>query len=181
MECPVCKTPLARRRLEQVEVDECSKGHGLWFDHGELSTAIDEAEPEARWLDLDVWTDQDSLNVVWSKRKCPKCTKSLALLSYGTTGETIDYCPDEHGIWLDKGEFENIIAAIDKEVYGKSTQAYLEVAVAEAKEIIAGPDGLISEWKDFTSIVKLIQLRILVENPKLTQALVSLQSASPFQ
>ena len=126
MDCPVCGQTLANRIINTIALDECVHGHGLWFDHGELRKAKDEAEPAARWLDLDLWTDKDPLDGTWSTRQCPKCEKNMALISYGTTGETIDICLDEHGIWLDKGEFENIITAIEGEMYRKSAQEYLQ-------------------------------------------------------
>lgn len=34
--CPRCGAPLVARKLDQVEIDECSRGHGIWLDAGEL-------------------------------------------------------------------------------------------------------------------------------------------------
>jgi Zn-finger nucleic acid-binding protein len=37
--CPVCRKAMARVDLPltpPVEIDRCPKGHGLWFDNGEL-------------------------------------------------------------------------------------------------------------------------------------------------
>lgn len=42
--CPICLKKmykiLAGRRGESVVIDRCSKGHGLWFDRGELSEVL---------------------------------------------------------------------------------------------------------------------------------------------
>ena len=37
--CPICNRALDVVRFEQcpdIEMDRCGKGHGIWFDHGEL-------------------------------------------------------------------------------------------------------------------------------------------------
>jgi hypothetical protein len=96
----------------------------------------------------------------------------MVIISYESTGETIDYCKDGHGIWLDKGEFENIIEALEKEIYTKSVPEYLQEAIEEAREVLAGPEGIISEWKDLLTVIGLLRLRVFVDNPGLAQALV---------
>ena len=105
----------------------------------------------------------------------------LGYLLDPSTGETIDYCIERHGIWLDKGEFENILLALESEAYSKPSDEYIHQALEEAKEIVIGPDNFISEWKDFATVAYLLQLRILVENPRLKQTLITLQESSPFK
>ncbi len=39
--------------------------------------------------------------------KCPECNETLVMAD--KQGVEIDYCPKCRGIWLDKGELENII------------------------------------------------------------------------
>lgn len=39
--CPVCKQPMVIEKAE-VEIDRCA-GHGVWFDAGELATALEHA------------------------------------------------------------------------------------------------------------------------------------------
>jgi len=181
MNCPNCGATLTTLPMHGIEVDECPNCHGLWFDPSEFEETIDLAEPAIRWLDFDVWTDADALEVEWSTRVCPICKKGLATISYQSTGETIDYCIDHHGIWLDKGEFENIISALEAEAYSRSADDYVKQTLEEAKEIVTGPDSFVSEWKDFKTVAWLLQLRILIENPRLDQALSALQASSPFK
>jgi Zn-finger nucleic acid-binding protein len=38
--CPRCGAKLRRYKIEAVEVDECPRGHGLWFDKGEMETLV---------------------------------------------------------------------------------------------------------------------------------------------
>ncbi len=40
--CPVCKVPLEAVEYEGVDVDQCSRCHGVWFDEGEIEQALDE-------------------------------------------------------------------------------------------------------------------------------------------
>jgi Zn-finger nucleic acid-binding protein len=181
MICPACGKVLETHIAHSVEVEECLNCGGLWFDKGELRKAKDGAEPNSNWLDFNVWADQDTFQVAWSSRKCPICDKNMAIISYGSTGETIDYCLDGHGIWLDKGEFENIIAALENEINTMTVQDYIEASVEEAREIVTGTEGLISEWKDILTVTRLLQYRVLVENTAVAEALVALQSTSPLR
>ena len=41
--------------------------------------------------------------------KCPVC-KDVTLLMSEKQGVEIDYCPECRGIWLDRGELENLIS-----------------------------------------------------------------------
>ena len=40
--------------------------------------------------------------------KCPKC-KNVDLLLVDRNDVEIDYCPNCHGVWLDKGELDKVI------------------------------------------------------------------------
>jgi hypothetical protein len=56
----------------------------------------------------------------------------------------------------------------------------LPPSVNEALEIVTGDEGFISEWNDFLSVIRLLQYRVLSENPKLQEALVALQASRPL-
>lgn len=54
--CPVCRKRMSRISVPvepAVEVDKCSRNHGLWFDKGELEQITDAAkgEPVVNFLD----------------------------------------------------------------------------------------------------------------------------------
>jgi hypothetical protein len=91
----------------------------------------------------------------------------------------IDTCVDEHGIWLDKGEFEAIIDSLKDEMLTMDTPAYIAASLEEAVEILSGDEGLISEWKDFGAVTRMLQLRILVDNPWLAKLLIALPGSLP--
>ncbi len=47
--CPVCRKKLGRMATPgatPIELDSCARGHGMWFDKGELSAVIRTAEAD---------------------------------------------------------------------------------------------------------------------------------------
>jgi hypothetical protein len=82
---------------------------------------------------------------------------------------------------LDRGEFEQIINALEQQVSSMTANEYAKAAIGEARELLTGHESLTSEWRDFGRIMRLFQYRVLVENPKVQKALVALASTSPFQ
>ena len=181
MECPIDGTTLETHKIRSINIEECAQCRGLWFEEGELRKAKDQSEPDLNWLDFDLWADQESFEADWSSRKCPQCGKNMATISYAETEVTVDYCTEGHGVWLDRGEFQAIIEAFDKEIMSKDISDYVTASLEEAKEILVGDEGFVSEWKDFLTVTRLLQYRVLVENPKVAELLTALQTTSPFK
>ena len=46
--CPICKKKMDKVEFEKSEIviDRCIKGHGLWFDRGELKSLLKSAEKQ---------------------------------------------------------------------------------------------------------------------------------------
>ena len=93
--------------------------------------------------------------------------REMVALQYGSTGVTIDCCEGCHGIWLDRGELERIVGALTDELRTKSLGDYVRASVEEARELFTGTESLASEWRDLRSVLRLLELRFFVENPKL--------------
>ena len=181
MNCPIDRTNLEKHTIYSVDVEECPQCRGLWFEQGELRKAKDTAEPDLNWLDFELWSDHNSFSVEWSERECPKCGNKMTTISYGDTGVPIEYCKEGHGIWLDKGEFQSIIEALDLESETMDSNEYAKASIDEAKDLIVGDEGFLSEWKDFHTVTRLLQYRVLVENPKLAELLIDVQTSTPFK
>ncbi len=181
MNCPTDSTPLEADAVENVRTEVCPQCRGVWFAQGELERAVDQADPDVRWLDFDLWSDPEALAANWSARACPVCEKTMAAIGYGDTGVTVDVCPDGHGVWLDAGEFEAIITALEGEVAAKDVSDYVRASLAEARELVTGDEGFVSEWKDFLTVNRLLQYRVLAENPKLAELLLALQTSNPLK
>jgi Zn-finger nucleic acid-binding protein len=181
MKCPKCEGEFSTRYVKDVKVEECKQCHGVWFDATELEEATKEVDQDLRWMDFDLWKNQDSIDVSRGTLMCPRCNIPMAMVKYGPTEVQVDTCTNCHGIWLDKGEFEEIISALEDELSSMSEDEYWDAAMKEAWELIDGDKGFISEWRDFRTVLRFLQYRVLVENPKVQSALTALTRSSPFQ
>jgi Zn-finger nucleic acid-binding protein len=181
MNCPKDNTPLETHPVHSVQVENCPQCRGLWFSEDELRKAKDAADPDLMWLDFDLWSNWEALAAEWSSRKCPQCGNTMMRIVYDGTEVTVDYCTDRHGIWLDMGEFEAILAALEKELVTKDAAEYAGASLKEARELFAGGEGFLSEWKDFLTVTRLLQYRVLSEHPKLSELLVALQISNPLK
>jgi Zn-finger nucleic acid-binding protein len=92
----------------------------------------------------------------------------------------IDVCPTCRGIWLEQGEFTKIITALEQELQTKDVSDYVKASVEEAKEIITDPENFASEWKDFTTVLRLLQYRLFAEKPRLLTELIEGQKGAPI-
>jgi Zn-finger nucleic acid-binding protein len=180
MKCPRCATELEKRAVGNVEIDECPGCKGSWFDEDELRKAKDEADPDLEWVDFELWKHPDRFRVAAKPIECPKCAVRLAGIEYDKTGVIVDHCVKCHGAWLDAGEFEKIVAALEQELMTKSVPGYVRASLEEAREILTGPETLASEWKDFLSVLRMLQYRVLSGNPTVGKALADLQTMGPF-
>ena len=126
-------------------------------------------------MDFEIWKHEDRFKTKASEINCPVCTTQAQTIDYGATAVEIDYCPSCQGVWLDENEFKKIIESLEQELVSKSFSEYIKASIEEAKEIITGPESFISEWKDFVTVLRMMQYRMFVENPKLLDTILSLQ------
>jgi len=181
MICPRCSNELELTKFSEVPVHECSQCHGVWFERGELEHTADQATPDLAWMDFELWNDQELFNVAESALSCPADGQGLAAIHYGDTGVVVDHCVNCGGVWLDAGEFEHIIQALKDESAAMSSSAYVKTALHEATELVSGDKSFASEWRDFATVLRLLEYRLLVENPRLNKLLVEFARLSPFK
>ena len=181
MNCPRCSAQLKPLTLGDVPVHECPECHGVWFERGELTQAADRTAPDLAWMDFELWKDQELFNVAESALKCPADGQGLAAIHYGDTGVVVDHCVKCGGVWLDAGEFEHIIHALQDEAAAMPSSEYAKTALQEAAELVIGDKSFAAEWHDFKTVLRLMEYRLLVENPKLSQRLVEFARLSPFK
>ena len=179
-QCPKCQTGLQAADIGPVEVDECRECKGVWFDTDELRQAKDATDTDLNWMDFEIWKHEDRFESQPSARKCPSCEKPMVSLRYGETQVEIDYCQSCQGTWLDGGEFEKIINSLEKEILTKSFSEYVKESLQEAREIVTGPESFLSEWKDFATVLRMMQYRLFVEHPGLLEAIINAQRG-PFR
>ena len=82
------------------ELEQCTKCQGLWFDAGELETALAELAEQ----DLEIPADTKTLPV-----QCPKCRRLLKTFNYPGTYAKIEMCGNCRGFWLDAEEWDEIV------------------------------------------------------------------------
>lgn len=181
MNCPRCGNELLPANLSEVPVHECAECHGVWFERGELELTADQTAPNLAWMDFEMWKDQELFNVAESALKCPADGQGLAAIHYGETGVVVDHCVKCGGVWLDAGEFENLIEALKDEASAMPASAYVRTALHEATELVSGDKSFVSEWRDFATVLRLMEYRLLVENPRLNKLLLDFARLSPFK
>ena len=182
MNCPDCRAPVTETDYRGIEIDECTKCKGRWFDRDELRKAKDKTDDDLRWLDFDPFGDKaDTLSVASEGKPCPKCLTAMLSLKYKDSGTVIDKCSKCKGIWLNHREFERIVKYLENIVLAKSASDYAKDAFKQFVEVAAGPEGVISEVKDFLAVLKLLELRIAVEHPGLVKASQKIYQQSPFK
>jgi uncharacterized protein len=182
MNCPNCESALETIDMKGIKVDECVRCQGHWFDRGELRLAKDKQDDDIRWLDFDPFgKDAEEFSTASEGKRCPKCAEQMKALTYRQSKVVIDKCPECYGVWLDHGELEKIVKYLTDILLTKSAGDYTKATFRQFLEIFTGPEGPISEAKDFLSALWFLQLRIGVENPKITEAARNIYNYTPFK
>jgi len=180
-QCPKCDLELKVKVIGPIDVDECDSCKGIWLEKGELKQTEELADPNLNWMDFEIWKHLEHFKSTQSDLRCPVCNAATVVIEYGHTGVEINCCRKCQGIWLEKDELPNIIAALEDELSQKTFAEYFHQSIEEAKEVVTGHKSFMSEWKDLSSIFKLMQYRLFVEKPKLIETLTDLNTLNPFK
>jgi Zn-finger nucleic acid-binding protein len=119
MHCPRCNVELEVEQYKEIEIDRCPNCQGMWLDYPEL----DQLE--------DIAFDVDELKgtMVYSPRTsellCPRCKQPMKAFEYRAYYDLeLDFCPGEHGFWLDAGEEKRVLELMrqtEKDLKRKAT------------------------------------------------------------
>lgn len=116
--CPRCRQPLQSERIAlagPVELDRCTKCHGIFFDPGELEAVLESPGAAGTEIDLErldaivreETPGNDYRDVTYVP--CPDCGELMHRKSYGArAGVIVDRCT-LHGVWLDGGELRRLL------------------------------------------------------------------------
>lgn len=114
-ECPHCGIELTAVKYEGVNIDECGSCGGHWLDTGELNVILDRREKEVtsrQKASADAISERPAEQLASPHILCPICKDVMNKHTYAhDTDFVIDRCA--HGIWLDKGEIDNVQAYIE--------------------------------------------------------------------
>jgi Zn-finger nucleic acid-binding protein len=123
--CPRCKASMQEVHEKTAFLDRCPKGHGTFFDQGEMFEALGAA------ADPSLWDRRETSGPVREgKLGCPRCGAKMLLqdISAGSIKVEIDRCGSCGGIWLDHGEAEKLMAIGSTQV----DKAFAERRAAQA-------------------------------------------------
>lgn len=112
MICPVCKEPLIVLELHEIEIDYCPSCSGIWLDAGELELLLED-QTEREKITSSFHLDPDHPERPY---RCPICRKKMDKVYVGNKKELlIDKCPNNDGLWFDRGELKDILELGDKD------------------------------------------------------------------
>jgi Zn-finger nucleic acid-binding protein len=172
--CFSCDRDLDRANLYDIEVDYCPQCLGTWFEKDELRLAKDRKDEDLNWLDIDLWKNKRSFKISRGSKLCPDCRLPLYEINYGKSKIKVDLCNICQGIWLDKGEFKQIISYLKEKASQEILENYTKNFVSEALEIFTGPESMKSEINDFMTVAKLFKYKFITQHPKISQIILSL-------
>ncbi|MBK7318526.1 zf-TFIIB domain-containing protein [Candidatus Villigracilis affinis] len=140
MNCPKCNTELAKKYYKgMIEVDSCPNCRGMWLDFNELDKLEDAA------FDDDAHKGSLIHHQAKTEFPCPHCGTALDEFQYRLYDLKLDYCVENsHGFWLDAGEDERVIAAMQK----RSTEVKRKLdAESEWKQALKGMHSFLTKKK----------------------------------
>lgn len=169
MECPNGHKNLDRVLFHDVEADYCPDCLGVWFDKNELTYAKNNKDEQLNWLDFDIWRHKGYFEIVLSGKKCPICRIPFVQINYDDSKVKIDFCKNCEGIWLDRGEFKQIIIYLKNKADYEILHRYTKNLVQQLWEVFAGPEKFREELEDFLMLVKLFNYKFVVQHPHLRE------------
>lgn len=168
--CPACDGDLARWMAFGTGFEACDQCRGMWLDKDDLKDLKDRAErgpwTDLRWMDDEIEAIEDPTAML-SDRYCPRCEESrLLAASFGRSPIIIDWCPDCHGVWLDGGEFREIVDLLKERLSDLSEEELKERIREELSDVWDG-GGDIGEITEIRAAVSALINMTVFEHPKL--------------
>ncbi|MBU1015390.1 zf-TFIIB domain-containing protein [Patescibacteria group bacterium] len=166
--CPHHNIPLEQAIFSGVEVDYCSMCYGLWFEEEELRWAKDERDKNLVWFDVDLFKHPENFRIASGRKLCPVHRLPLYEVRYGDSSIRVDVCPLDRGVWLDRGEFKDIVEYLKEKSDSDVLYHYLAKLKEEVWEVFSGPELLSEELLDVLAVLKLFQYKFAAQHPRLT-------------
>ncbi|HZX49858.1 MAG TPA: zf-TFIIB domain-containing protein [Candidatus Paceibacterota bacterium] len=172
--CPQCNVDFEQALVTNVQVDYCPRCYGLWFEESELDLAKDEKDRSLRWLDIDLWKHEEKFQVSRGRELCPQDRMPLYEVRYGDSNVRVDVCNICNGIWLDRGEFIEIIEYLREKGTREIMHSYAKNLAEEFWEVFAGPEMLRDEVLDFLTILKVLRYKFVAQHPAVARLMLAL-------
>jgi Zn-finger nucleic acid-binding protein len=169
MNCPNDNEELEKVLFRSVEVDYCPRCLGIWFDSDELRLAKDSRDQNLNWVDVDLWRDKGRFEVFRSTKHCPVDRVGLQEIGYDNSKTKVDYCKMCHGVWLDRGEFKQIMNYLKNKSDYEILHNYTKNLIRQMWEVFSGPEVFRSELADFFTLLKLFNYKFVTQHPHITE------------
>ena len=168
MTCPNNhKEPMKKALFHNVEVDYCPECLGVWFDQDELALAKNDQDTQLNWLDFDVWRDKSRFSMFRIGKRCPACRVPFVEVHYDDSKVKVDFCKHCQGIWLDRGEFKQIMVYLKQKADYEILHKYAKNLAVQLWEVFAGPEKFREELEDFLMVTKLFKYKFMAQHPHL--------------
>lgn len=175
MECLNNHGELEKALFNNVEVDYCPICLGVWFEQDELRFAKDQKDKQLNWLDVDLWRDKGRFQISKIRKVCPFCRMPLYEVNYDNSKIKVNLCNLCKGIWLDRGEFKQIMIYLKMKSDYEILYNYNKNFRQELWEVFTGPEKFREELIDFLTLLKLFNYKFVVQHPFLNSLIENMQ------
>ena len=110
MVCPRCRSTMSIEQFKGIEVDRGSGCKGLWLEYDELDLLAD------REMEDDDMKGSMMFRSYVGELHCPTCDGGMQMFHYRAFDLELDFCPNEHGFWLDAGEEKRVMDIMKQRV-----------------------------------------------------------------
>lgn len=170
-ECPACGKILNEYAMFSMKFEGCPTCKGIWLFKDELRKLKNKVEHGSmRWLNDEIESISKT-SAMATKRLCVKC-KNVKMVSvlFGKSSIVIDWCPQCHGMWLDKNEFEAVIEYLKHELHSMHSKKIEEKAFDEVKLLWSGgPESRYEELLDAKAAISALINTTIFEHPNLAK------------
>jgi Zn-finger nucleic acid-binding protein len=167
--CPACGHNLFVYSIFSMDFEGCPKCKGVWLVKDELRKLKNRVnDGSMRWLNDEI-EDMEKTSARVTDRSCVQCkaTKMVSVL-FGKSSVMIDWCPQCHGVWLDKGEFEAITAYLRKELGAMHPKDIEKLAAEDIERVWSGgPETRVQELLDARAAVSALINATIFDHPSL--------------
>lgn len=105
MKCPKCVKEMIPKNYGDTEVDKCPECAGFFFDQGELERLMAGGAEETDTIEYTELSNKMDMMI----GTCPRCDVDMEPY-LGPGNLRIDRCSKCSGVFLDQGEFEELVA-----------------------------------------------------------------------
>lgn len=110
MKCPRCKADLQPAVRHELPVNHCPSCRGIWLEQDELEKLEDEV------FDFgDRWKGTLVFSSTATPHQCPQCSAALRRFRYRFYDLEMEFCPNQHGYWLDDDEDTRVLELMKRE------------------------------------------------------------------